>query len=158
MPNGITLAELHHIVQASMGWEDSHLHQFEDLDGTRYGSVAWGGSDLVDEEKVRLSQLLRKPGDIIAYEYDFGDSWVHAIELAAVQEYRKPRDGGLACIGGRGACPPEDCGGPFYYQEYCDALADPDAVADEEGFMPEGWDPYKFDVGEADKKLRSMLR
>ena len=28
VPHGITLAQLHKVIQAAMGWENSHLHEF----------------------------------------------------------------------------------------------------------------------------------
>lgn len=34
--NIMTLAHLHHILQAAMGWTDAHLHQFT-IEGVRYG-------------------------------------------------------------------------------------------------------------------------
>jgi hypothetical protein len=33
---GMTLGDLHHAIQAAMGWDDSHLHAFE-IDGRQYG-------------------------------------------------------------------------------------------------------------------------
>jgi hypothetical protein len=47
------------------------------------------------------------------YVYDFGDNWVHDITLEAHTNelMSMPR-----CIGGEGATPPEDCGGPESYQ------------------------------------------
>ena len=33
-----TLAELHHILQAAMGWTDSHLHDFQ-VGGLTYGDI-----------------------------------------------------------------------------------------------------------------------
>ena len=36
VPVGVTLGELHGLLQAGFGWTDSHLHQFT-ADGLRYG-------------------------------------------------------------------------------------------------------------------------
>lgn len=36
VPANITLNRLHRVIQAAMGWEDLHLHEFE-IAGTRYG-------------------------------------------------------------------------------------------------------------------------
>jgi Plasmid pRiA4b ORF-3-like protein len=38
VPLTTTHSELHHILQAAMGWTDSHLHQFE-IGGLRYGDL-----------------------------------------------------------------------------------------------------------------------
>ncbi len=39
-----TLAELHHVFQVAMGWENGHLHRFKLL-GKEYGMPYVGGSD-----------------------------------------------------------------------------------------------------------------
>ncbi|WP_264165922.1 plasmid pRiA4b ORF-3 family protein [Burkholderia sp. AU30280] len=36
VPETITLAKLHRVIQAPLGWTDSHLHEFE-IAGERYG-------------------------------------------------------------------------------------------------------------------------
>src|SRR5438132_6528213 len=36
VPTDLTLADLHIVLQAVMGWENRHLHQFETADGIRY--------------------------------------------------------------------------------------------------------------------------
>ena len=94
----------------AMGWFDSHLHQFI-VDGTHYSVPSEDDfSKVVDERRIRLKQVLLKPGSRIVYEYDFGDGWQHDIlleEILPVQPgVRYPR-----CIAGARACPPEDCGG-----------------------------------------------
>lgn len=81
----LTLEQLHLVMQVSFGWENCHMHQFHEEDGTRYGRPlprkdAWG-EELTDERKVQLSVAFPIPGKRIAYEYDFGDSWVHGIEF-----------------------------------------------------------------------------
>ena len=38
VPLATTLADLHRILQAAMGWTDSHLHEF-DIGGLRYGDT-----------------------------------------------------------------------------------------------------------------------
>ena len=80
------LSRFHEILQVSMGWTDSHLHQFE------AGGVVYGmknedldfGFEVRDERKARLEQLLRKVGDRLHYEYDFGDGWGHEVRLERI--------------------------------------------------------------------------
>jgi hypothetical protein len=77
----ITLAKLHRIFQVTMGWTDSHLHQF------RIGKTYYGEPDpdydlgfvTVNERQVRLNQLSLREKSKFLYEYDFGDSWEHEI-------------------------------------------------------------------------------
>jgi hypothetical protein len=111
-----TLARLHDIIQVSMGWDDYHLHEF-DIGDERYGDPGqWeedfgGESEVGNEGKVKLSQLVAQGVKKFGYVYDMGDTWEHAIQvekvLPAESGVRYPR-----CIDGRRACPPEDCGGP----------------------------------------------
>ncbi len=121
------LSRLHEILQITMGWTDSHLHQFEqgdwiyrlpDLDET--GDI----DDGEDERRVRLSQVLRAPKDRLLYLYDFGDNWRHDIVLEKVFP---PEPGGQypLCVTGRRACPPEDCGSTWGYTEMLTILAQP---------------------------------
>src|SRR5213075_1496372 len=111
VPSDITLADLHDLLQLAMGWTDSHLHEFL-FRGKRYGSTnpEVGVTEAIDERKVRLNQLLSRVGAKIVYTYDFGDGWEHGIVL----EKGLPVEPNMAYplfSGGRGACPPEDCGG-----------------------------------------------
>lgn len=80
--------------------------------------------DVRDERKVRLSQALTSIGDKIEYQYDFGDGWEHEIVLEKVLP---PEEGAKypVCIKGRRACPPEDCGSIWGYEDLLLALAGP---------------------------------
>jgi hypothetical protein len=77
-----------------------------------------------NERNARLGQFLNRQGDRIQYAYDFGDGWEHDIVLEK-RVYQDPGAQLPACIAGNGACPPEDCGGPWGYADLKDTLADP---------------------------------
>ncbi|MGH3275036.1 MAG: plasmid pRiA4b ORF-3 family protein, partial [Streptosporangiaceae bacterium] len=66
----------------------------------------------VPEERVRLDEVLSAVGDVLFYEYDFGDSWEHVIKLEAVLP-RAASAPQAACTDGRRPGPPEDCGGAW---------------------------------------------
>jgi hypothetical protein len=124
VPAELGLDRLHGMIQAAMGWDDSHMHAFSD------GQYEWGLPDPElghhAEQEVYLSQLLHDVGDRMRYTYDFGDCWEHDIVLEKIL----PAEAGVAgalCTGGKGACPPEDCGGVGGYEELKDILADPGA-------------------------------
>jgi len=127
VPKDITLAKLHRILQVAMGWYDSHLHQFI-VGKNYYGEPSldeFSELDLKDERKVRLGQVLSKPKQRMVYEYDFGDGWEHDIVLEKVL----PPDSNTrypVCLEGAQACPPEDCGGVGGYENFLDAIRDPD--------------------------------
>ncbi|MEQ1712829.1 MAG: plasmid pRiA4b ORF-3 family protein, partial [Hyphomicrobium sp.] len=87
VPLNTTLAQLHHIMQAAMGWTDSHLHEF-DIGGLRYGDQDMLNEDRFEDDaqafdagEVRLKDFSRKPGTAFTYIYDFGDNWRHTITL-----------------------------------------------------------------------------
>ena len=46
VPAGITLDELHEVLQVALGWTDSHLHQFriDSCSGCRVSASAWSRS------------------------------------------------------------------------------------------------------------------
>ena len=159
--DGASLADLHLIIQATMGWENYHLHEFTVRDGTTYGDTSIDDEPTyADESGVRLADVLREPGDALDYEYDFGDSWEHCVELVAVRADMGPGAAGMACIGGRGICPPEDCGGVWGYREMCEALADPEAEGHDEwaewAGLPLPFDPSAFDLAGANQAVRSL--
>jgi pRiA4b ORF-3-like protein len=104
-----------------MGWEDGHLHMFS-VDGQDYGD-AYSGLGSADESKAVLAKVLAKPGATLRYTYDFGDDWEHDIVLEKILPPDPvPR---LSCLAGKGACPPEDCGGAWGYAQLKETLADP---------------------------------
>src|SRR3954462_6963848 len=109
VPNTCTLRELHGAIQVAMGWECIHLYQFC-LRTARYGS--WELSAASPE--VTLAALQLRKGARFAYEYDLNIPWRHEVRI---ENRMKPEYGKAypVCIGGNGACPPEDCGGPEAY-------------------------------------------
>jgi hypothetical protein len=156
VPDG-TLGDLHFVIQAAMGWQDSHLHQF-DVDGTSYGPVVSGDLDTEGEEGVLLSQVIPGPRKVrFVYEYDFGDSWEHEVlfETAVEPEpkLRYPR-----CIDGARACPPEDCGGVWGYADFLEAMADPkhENHRDMKEWIGGRFDPEKFSAEAVNKRLRKL--
>jgi hypothetical protein len=127
MPKSMTLADLHLAIQTAMGWYSCHLHDF-DVDGRRYGDPSdtddWDDEALADESRLRLSALAGSGVTRFLYTYDFGDRWQHdiLIEKASPAGVMKARP---ACTAGKRNCPPEDCGGPWGYDELIEVLANP---------------------------------
>ena len=117
------MARLHDALQEAFGWTNSHLHQFRvgrecfgvpDRDG-------WGGPEVIDERRVRLEEVADVKSRLV-YEYDFGDGWEHDIVVERVDAGDEALP---TCLDGRRARPPEDCGGPYGYENLLQALADP---------------------------------
>jgi hypothetical protein len=150
-----TLYALHLAIQGAMGWDDSHMAEFE-LRGVSYlcRSIFDHGSEnepgVEDPVEVLLSQLLTLNRRLkFRYVYDFGDSWEHGVTfdqlMNATPGARYPQ-----CIDGARACPPEDCGGIY---SYCRILEE--ETGDE---WIEDFDPEAFDAADATKTMRKMNR
>jgi len=155
VPGDVTLAELHDVLQAVMGWWDYHLHQF--VVGETYYGVPHPDYMVAmeDEKKVRLDQVVEE-GSTFFYEYDFGDSWVHELKVEKVLE---PEAGQAypVCLEGERATPPEDVGGIWGYEEYVEAMTDPDHPEHEDWLEWRGeFDPEAFDVDEVNAALREL--
>jgi Plasmid pRiA4b ORF-3-like protein len=134
-----TFAMLHQIIQAAFGWTDSHLHNFE-YEGEQIGvpDPEWD-NDCADEAETTLDEVLLGPKDRVRYTYDFGDNWEHDIVLEKVIEPNAD-EGRPVLLTGKGARPPEDCGGPWGYAELKDA---------------DGFDPASFDLEPAQRRVRA---
>jgi hypothetical protein len=116
----ISLADLHHVILAAMGWLDSHLWELE-ANGHRYSSYLaeepeWN-ERYEDAERVLFSELLKSGIQRMEYVYDMGDYWEHSI---IVERVTAPLPNVIypQFLGGERRCPPEDCGGPFGYSEF----------------------------------------
>jgi hypothetical protein len=107
VPASATLASLHEIIQVAMGWSGMHLHQF--------GPMMWGELRGEYATSATLDSCLTTPGHTLGYLYDLGDMWVHRITLDKITA--RPRAQLPRCITGQRACPPEDCGGPWGYED-----------------------------------------
>lgn len=120
VPADATLAGLHRVIQAAMGWQDAHLWRFQ-ARGVEYSEGALEGSR--SASGTRLQDVAR-PGDVLRYEYDFGDSWEHRVRVEKALPAEPGREYPV-CVAGERACPPEDCGGPPGYEHLLDVLSDP---------------------------------
>jgi hypothetical protein len=130
VPGDANLGWLHAVIQVAMGWTNSHLHLY-DHDGQVFSGPAaglgssGGGPPVKDEGKFRLSGVLKKPGEILRYTYDLGDSWDHLLEFEEARDSDPAAAGKAICVAGARACPPEDCGGFPGYDELLKALKNP---------------------------------
>ena len=144
VPSKVLLPELHELLQAGLGWTNSHLHQFV-ADGVSYGMADIDGpEDERDETGVRLRALPSR----FTYLYDFGDGWEHEVELLG------PGGEQPGCAAGEGACPPEDVGGPHGYAAFLEALADADYPAHEQMRTWAGGWSDQFDLAATDLLVR----
>lgn len=140
-----------------MGWTETHLHLFHLPDGSVYTDPEFMLEDVAfeDEAKVKLRRIAKDKGVSFKYEYDFGDDWVHTIEVEEIlpdAAGREPR-----CLAGEGAGPPEDVGGVHGYLEFLEAMADPrhERHTEMKEWVDDTWFP-EFDVGWTNEALRAI--
>jgi hypothetical protein len=115
VPANYTFYKLHMVLQGAFGWENCHLFQFSENglgDEHCYGIPI--DNDEPDPEyvkinakKAKISRVFVEKGKTLCYIYDFGDSWKHRITFEGIET--KDIDFPY-CVGGAGACPPEDVG------------------------------------------------
>ncbi len=158
MPGDVSLSRLHDILQAALGWTDSHLHQF--VVGAACYMIpdpdeGFIGEDDKDERRARLSSIAKAPKKRFRYEYDFGDGWEHDILVEKIEAAR-PGTSYPACVAGARACPPEDCGGPFGYMEMIEILGRPRHPQHRElkEWVGGEWDAEAFDLDEINAALK----
>ncbi len=155
VPAGITLARLHIILQAVMGWENYHLHLFK-VNGQEFGEPQDDEFDtrpILDEYSYLLPQAGVYPGVSFEYLYDFGDGWSHQLEVEAFHEV-EPGEQAPRCIEGAESGPPEDVGGIGGYHEYKRVLKDRRHPRHREWLAWRGpFDPYKFDLQAINARL-----
>ncbi len=127
VPLKIRLDRLHEVLQAAMGWTNSHLWEI------RIRDLGWGPADPdnlfgdgpFDARKTTLQQALAQTGaKRFTYLYDFGDGWSHTVKLDRFETLPAGLDATFLAYA-KGPCPPEDCGGPFGYADLVQAYTDP---------------------------------
>jgi hypothetical protein len=132
----LTLDAVHQVLQVAFDWTDSHLHRFS-LGGHPFDRTAQlflcpydveegefddeGGIPAVD---VRLDETLQEPGDVLAYLYDYGDSWELTLRLEEVLPASGEAPSAIVVAGGR-AAPPENSGGAVDAESLRAILDDP---------------------------------
>lgn len=154
VPKTCTFWDFHVAIQDSMGWFDGHLHEFE-INNPLTGLKTLIG--IPEEEfadykvlpgwKIKIADYFLRENKSANYIYDFGDNWRHKITLEKIL----PKENNVTyplCVKGERACPPEDCGGTYGYEDFLKIIGDPDDEQHEEKlewiggeFNPEHFDP-----------------
>jgi len=144
------------MLQAAMGWTDSHLHCFrigDELYGMQFDDYPEGE---IDETSVTVIGALSGHRRFV-YEYDFGDSWDHDVVVEAT--WTMPSGLKFAvCVDGQNACPPEDCGGVPGYALMLEALGDPSHEEHDDflGWLGGPFDPEAFDLAVPNAALQRV--
>ncbi|GFO96830.1 plasmid priA4b ORF-3 family protein [groundwater metagenome] len=155
VPETYTFWDLHVAIQDVMGWLDYHLHEFEIMDPSTGSKVNIGLPDDEFGRKVlvgwnqKIADYFSMENPRADYVYDFGDNWEHKIKLEKILPREKNVDYPV-CIKGKRACPPEDVGGIWGYEDFLEIIKNPDHEEYEEMLEWAGgeFDPEHFDCGE----------
>ncbi|UUP18221.1 plasmid pRiA4b ORF-3 family protein [Nitratireductor thuwali] len=162
VPLKLRLDRLHIVIQHAVGWTDSHLYEFRIRDiGFGIPDPDWGFDGPLDARKTTLLDAIEDTGaKSFRYIYDFGDGWEHSIRIerigTAVPGLVYPR-----LIDAAGRCPPEDVGGPWGYQEFLEAMTDPDHERRRETvewWGEETFDPTAVDSAAIEEALTKLGR
>ena len=92
-----TLKALHDIIFKAFDRWDGHLYEFNLGEGPRdrskifslsTGMEGWGADEAVgDVAKTTIESLGLTVGRVFGYWFDFGDDWLHQINVVAIDEY-----------------------------------------------------------------------
>ena len=154
---GITLAQLHEVIQTAMGWTNSHLHEFV-VGAHSYSDPEFEIEGAKSEYRYRLARLAPRVSNTIAYIYDFGDGWEHQIRVENVIEDDKRYPGAPVCLAGARSCPPEDCGGPGGYESFLQVIGNKNHKEHKQLLQWVGgsFDPDYLDLDEVNAGLREL--
>jgi hypothetical protein len=156
----LSLADLHNVIQAVMGWYNYHLYSFN-IGGMEYGVPSddddFFENEFIDVSKTKLSKLHFHEKDKFGYLYDFGDSWEHTIKTGKILPGENFY-GASFCIEGARNCPPEDCGSVPGYEDIVEAMKNKKSKEAKEfiDWLGEPYDPEYFDLDLINKRLKGM--
>ena len=164
VPSSLCLTSLAQAILLAFGWNEDHLHQFLESRKSHYatsmnelGETLYPGTK--DGSRYGVSHLLKKQGDSVLFEYDYGDSWYHKVKLKSVADYADYETKAVRLIGGANACPPDDCGGIYRYRHLVELMQKKPQSSELSEFydwMGCKWDPEFFPMDETAKAVDKM--
>lgn len=173
VPSNFTFYEFHLAIQVAFNWGNAHLFQFSPQGYASYPQIKqiFGDEEedsffmhrgeVLDASTTKLSFIFSTEKQKYTYIYDFGDDWVHTITLEKILPEKSifPQ-----CLAGKGMCPPEDCGGTWFYnEELKHILTDkkhPQHKEYKEWYFYEGqkkWDPEEFNLQETKEYMTEFF-
>lgn len=162
LDSSMSLNDLHLAIQGAFGWEHSHLHMFNISKSEQYSSnkSSWDGElgDVDDSAKVTLQSLVDRKIKKFSYEYDFGDSWHHLIQIEkvvpSISTLKYP-----VCTEGELAGPPEDCGGVYGFEDFKEIMSNKKHPEHKEmkEWYGSSFDPNKFNAKSATKRIKESM-
>jgi hypothetical protein len=109
-------------------------------------------------DELNLAAFFTRAGVKCRYVYDFGDNWNHDVQLRKTVEL--PDKFKRRLLDGARACPPEDCGGVWGYEEFASIATMSEADVAKMGGEAEerkewigDWNPEQFDLAGTKKRF-----
>ena len=174
--SGLTLDDLHYVIQYAFAWTNSHLYQFlvptggkltrpARRDAKRYHMMPHDpifgseGAENCHADEALVGRVFTPECKQIVYEYDFGDSWEHLVKL----EKRSPgggQDHVPVCLAGENAAPLDDMGGIDGYYGFIAAVRDPAHEMHEDAveWLGKDFDASRFDFDVVNKRLAAACK
>jgi hypothetical protein len=149
-----SLTKLRNIIQAAMGWTNTHLWAFE-IGGEDYGDDPEDDMDMASARNAKLGDFVADGVKKFRYIYDFGDNWEHILQVEKVLE-ADPKVKYPTCVDGKRARPPEDCGGPWGYGDLVAAVEDPEKNPELLEWVGGNFDAEKFDLAAVNRELATV--
>jgi len=160
VPDYYTFWDLSVAIQCAMGWMGEHLHEFViNFPGTRIKAHLGIPDENEDEQdisdgwKYKIKDFFTLENNTANYVYDFGDYWQHTVMLEKII----PAEKGVVCtvcIAGKRACPPEDCGGTYGYEEIINGTSE--FQEEYKDYDPEYFNADDIYFEDPDKSLRFL--
>ena len=126
IPAGITFHELNAIIQLAFNWSGYHLYSFEignlliEIPDDIYDDFDY---KVINSKRTKVDKYFDKI-EKLEYTYDFGDNWIHDIQIENVVESEEKVKNPV-CLKAKMASLPEDCGGPWGYEDLLDVINNP---------------------------------
>lgn len=162
IPAEFSFDQFHKAIQLALGWEDKHPYSFSPKgpDSETVIMKKDQSEDALDAEVLRLEDYFSAGQKLLVYTYDFKEDWQHVIHL---EKITPGTSDSVRLIAGKGACPPEGCGGIWGFQRIKDFVRDSDNPDWHEvmwemfGYLvEEGYDPDRFNLESVQSKLDSF--
>ena len=173
--SGLTLDDLHHVIQKCFDWDNSHLYQFlvtpdgkltrtSMREATRYHALPSDPVNSPEEDddmrsdNAIIGYIFTPDRKEILYEYDFGNGWNHIVKI----EKRTPggdMDHTPECLAGENAAPRDDMGGIHGYYQWLEAIANPKHEMHEQAveWLGKDFQPAAFDLKVNNKRLAKLF-
>ncbi len=161
-----TFGDLHRAIQLACGWKNSHLYSFSernpyhrhDEGNTTFAISPYDDAEGYEHEpqyadNLRLSHCFDASsiGHSIFYLYDYGDGWIHQVELVGFYQLEEKFRRQL--LAGERAFPLEDSGALPGYQRCVDAFYSPEQAEEDLLHWMGNWDPEHFDLTKSKAKF-----